>query len=230
MKIYCPDCNAAVEAGDINIFDKIAKCGACNNVFSYAQHVSISEIQQQERVSIGKPKNFVVERSSYGLQIVRSWFTPMVIFLTFFCIVWNGFMAAWFITAIKSKQYFMVLFGSLHGVVGLGLFYGVLAGYINKTYIRISNGSINITHRPLPWLGRKNIPRQDLKQLYSKETIRQGKNGQYYRYYVEAITNKGENIRLIGNLDSSEEALFIEQEIEKYLKIEDQSVRGEIPR
>ena len=36
--------------------------------------------------------------------------------------------------------------------------------------------------------------------------------------------------KLVSGLLSSEEALFIEQEIEKYLRIDDEPVRGEIPR
>ena len=207
MKIICPECKKEID-----------------------MQIPVSSPGIQERTPVGKPGNFQIERSLYGLQIVRSWFNPSVIALSFFCLVWNGFMAFWFYIAFKQKAYIMALFGSLHGSVGLGLLYGVLAGFLNKTYINISNGVVSIKHKPLPWLGQKNIPRQELKQLYTTETIYQGKNGYSKTYSVKAITHRGQVIQLVSDLSAKEESLFIEQEVEKYLKIEDEPVTGEIPR
>lgn len=226
MKIYCPSCGRDIPAADVDLSGKIAKCAGCNNVFS----LPFSATAAAERTPIGKPNNFQLERSAEGLCIVRKWFTPSIIFLTFFCLFWNGFMAVWFYIAFKQKIYVMALFGSLHGAIGLGLLYTVLAGYLNKTYIRISYNSLTITHRPLPFLGQKNLTKQDLKQLYSKETIPHGENSNSSSFSVQAITKSGKIIELVSGLPTSEEALFIEQEVEKYLKIDDEPVRGEIPR
>ena len=57
-----------------------------------------------------------------------------------------------------------------------------------------------------------------------------GKHGYSYSYSVQAVIKNGETIELISGLPSKDAALFIEQEIEKYLKIEDEPVRGELPR
>lgn len=230
MKILCPACNMEIPAANINLFEKIAKCSGCNNVFCCTGQLPPPVTGREERIPIGKPGNFIIERCVDGLQIVRRWFSPYIIFLAFFCLFWNGFLVVWFYIAFTQKQYGMALFGSLHAAVGLGMLYAVLTGLFNKTYIRISHGSLLVIHRPLPWLGQKNIPRQDLKQLYSKESVYPGEHGHSRRYSVQAITKKGQVIALVSNLASSEEALFIEQEIEKYLKIDDEPVRGEIPR
>ena len=226
MKIYCPLCGREIPVLDVDLLGKVARCTGCNNVFGF----SVPSAVENERLPTPAPKNFKLERSADGLTIVRKWFTPAIIALTFFCLFWNGFMVGWFYTAFKQRIYTMALFGSLHGAVGLGLFYAVLIGYFNKTYIRISYGSIIITHRPLPWFGQKNITKHDLKQFYSKEEIHCGKNGYSYSYSVQALTQSGKVVELISGLSSREEALFIEQEIEKYLKIEDESVRGELSR
>lgn len=230
MKLYCPACNREILSADTNLVDKIAKCSGCNNIFSYADKLSFSGQDLQDRAAVGKPRSFKIERTSSGLQIVRTWFTPTVIFLTFFCLFWNGFMMFWFSMALSKKAYMMALFGSLHGAVGLGMLYAVLAGYFNKTYILITGNCLVVKHRPFPWAGEKNIPRQDLKQLYSKESAIKGENGYSHRYSVQVISKKGQVIELVSGLNSSEEALFIEQEVEKYLKIEDEPVRGEIQR
>ncbi len=230
MKIYCPACNSEIKAEDINLGEKVAKCGGCNNVFNFAEQISVSNLSSQERSSMIKPKNFQIKRSAYGLEIVRKWFTPAIIALTFFALFWNGFMSVWFYIAFTKKAYIMALFGSLHVVVGLSVLYAVLCGYFNKTHINISNGKIVIKHRPLPWFGQKNVLSRDLKQLYCKELIHSTKNGYSKSYSVQAITKEGKVIPLVSDLPSIEESLFIEQEIEKYLKMEDEPVRGEIPR
>ena len=226
MKIHCSACGKEIPISDVDLAGRVAKCGSCNNVFSFA----IPSVPGVEREPTSKPKDFSLERSIEGLTIVRKWYSPAIIFLTFFCLFWNGFMAVWFYTAIKQKIYAMALFGSLHGAVGLGLLYTVLAGYFNKTYIRISRNSLTIVHRPLPWLGQKNLTQHNLQQLYSKEVAYNGKHGYSYSYSVQAVIKNGETIELISGLPSKDAALFIEQEIEKYLKIEDEPVRGELPR
>lgn len=229
MKIRCPTCNGEIPASDIYLSDKTAKCAFCNNVFSYAGQVP-DPGQSRERSAVGKPRNFTLTRSNDGLLITRRWFTLGVIPLTFFCLFWNGFMIVWFSIAFTKKIYIMALFGSLHGAVGLGMLYAVLAGYFNKTCIRIARDSLQVTHQPFPWPGRKMFKRGDLRQLYSKDVTRYGEHGPSSTYSVQVMTKTGKTIELISGLLSSEEALFIEQEVEKYLRIEDEPVRGEIPR
>lgn len=231
MKLYCTACNSEVPAANIDLTGKVAKCQHCNNVFSFAGKVSYESQAAQERLPIGIPKGFQIQRSVEGFQIVRSWFTAAIIPLTFFCLFWNGFMAVWFYIAISQKTYVMALFGILHGAVGLGMLYATIAGYLNKTYITIAYDSVSILHKPLPSLGQKKIPRQELKQLYSKDSMYHGKHGrEHHSFSVQALTRQGQVIEFISGLQTSEEALYIEQEVEKYLGIKDESVRGELPR
>ena len=228
MKINCPTCSSEIPVANIDLSGKIAKCAACNNIFSFSSQIPVPDAQI--RTSLGKPRNFEIERSADGLTIVRKWFTPTIIFLSFFCLFWNGFMAVWFYIALTKKIYAMALFGSLHGAVGLGLLYTVVAGFLNKTYIRIAYDSLSVKHRPLPSFGQRNMKRQDIKQLYSKEIAQYHKHGCSHSYSVQAITRTGDVVALVSGLSTSEEALFLEQEIEKYLGIEDEPVRGEVPR
>ncbi len=44
------------------------------------------------------------------------------------------------------------------------------------------------------------------------------------------VTRDGRQGKLLSDLESSEEALYLEQVIERALGIKDQPVRGEIPR
>lgn len=47
-------------------------------------------------------------------------------------------------------------------------------------------------------------------------------------YEIHAITHSGRTIKPVSGLESSEQALFIEQEIEKHLNIKDTPVKGEL--
>ncbi|MFA6379345.1 MAG: hypothetical protein WCX16_06165 [Candidatus Omnitrophota bacterium] len=230
MKVRCPACNNEVLAANIDLATRIAKCSSCNNIFDCSNQFPASSSFGNDRGVVDKPKNFTLIPSPGSLLIVRRWFHPAVIALTFFCLFWNGFMVVWFYTAIKEKIFTMGLFGSVHGAVGLGVLYAVLAGYFNKTYFRIAYDSLTISHRPFPWAGQRTLAKGDLKQLYSKEVIHHGKHGVSRSYSVQVLTRDGKTIELVSGLLSSTEALFIEQEIEKYLKIEDVPVSGELPR
>jgi hypothetical protein len=231
MIIRCPTCNREIPASDIDLLGKTAKCIGCNNVFEYSAQLPASSSETKERLPLDKPKNFEIERSNGEFTIVRKWFNPSVIFLTIFCLFWNSFMVSWYIMAFKQQIYVMAMVGLLHGAFGLGLIYVVLAGYLNKTYIKISFDSLSIRHRPFPWMGQKTLKKADLKQLYSKKHISHGKHGShYYTYSVQALAQRNHVIELLSGLTTREEALFIEQEVEKYLRIDDERVDGEISR
>jgi hypothetical protein len=45
-----------------------------------------------------------------------------------------------------------------------------------------------------------------------------------------SIVNRKSQVKLLGGLDDSNTAIFLEQQLERWLKIEDHPVPGEIPR
>jgi len=229
MKITCTTCHREIPASDVDIKSKIAKCNACNNVFDFSSQVSSSG-GTISRENLGIPKNVEVNYIENGMQIVRRWFSPVIIALTLFCCFWDGFMIVWFTIAIREGQWMMAAFGSIHGIIGVCLTYFVICGYVNRTYITISYDALSVVHKPLPAPGQKTVKRSDLKQLYSKEKVHHGRNGTSYSYDVMAITHSEETIKILSGLSASEQALFIEQEIEKYIGIRDEAVRGEIRR
>jgi hypothetical protein len=121
-----------------------------------------------------------------------------------------------------------ILFPLLHVAVGIGLTYYVIAGYLNKTYVRVDISNIVIKHAPLPFFGNKTLNSSGIKQLYTKEKVSHSRHGSSVSYEVHVITHDRKNVKLLSGLESSEQALFIEQKIERFLKIEDKAVKGEI--
>jgi hypothetical protein len=87
---------------------------------------------------------------------------------------------------------------------------------------------LEISHKPIPWLGNKRLKSAELKQIYVKEKIKRNNNNTSVTYEVRAILLNGKSIKIISGLPNSEQALYVEQEIERYIGIEDVKVKGEV--
>lgn len=127
-----------------------------------------------------------------------------------------------------------ILFPICHVAVGVGLTYFTAAQFLNSTTIRVSQGSLSILHGPLPWRGVRDIPVRDIEQVYCKEKAYQNRRSTRYVYEVYTILRGrnpvGDSVKLLGGLLEAEQALYIEQALEKHLGLADRSVGGEIPR
>ena len=187
-----------------------------------------------EFTEIGIPDNLEIGTSFQNLRITRRWFGLKFIFLTLFVIIWDAFLISWYSRAFSPNffqggaDFMFVLFPLGHVAVGIGLTYYVLAGYLNKTIIDVNFNSITIRHAPIPFWGNKKVSSKTVRQLYCKKDDYYGGRNGYRSFAVHAITSERKNIKLLSGLDNSEQALFIEQEIEKFLKIEDKPVKGEL--
>ncbi|MCP4542601.1 MAG: hypothetical protein GY832_36225 [Chloroflexi bacterium] len=181
-------------------------------------------------MDLGLPNGIDLTENLDGLEIVRRWFSIQTVFLTFFVVFWDGFLVFWYTQAINTSNIMMLVFPLLHVAIGVGLTYYVLASYVNRTYIRVNHSFLSIQHAPLPFPGNRTVDASDIKQVYSKENISRSRRSNSVTYEVHALTRNGRNLKLLSRLPNSEQALFIEQEIERFLRIQDVPVRGEIAR
>jgi hypothetical protein len=181
-----------------------------------------------KRMDLGLPDKLELRNEGSGIEIIRKWFGWKTLFLTVFAVFWDGFLLVWYSFTLPMGLTLFTLFPLIHVAAGVGITYTALTGWINRTRIRVDQGRISVRHGPLPWLGNKDLDGSTLKQLYSKEKVSRGRNSTSITYEVHAITNTGKNVKLVSGLESSEQALYIEQEIERYFGIEDAPVRGQI--
>ena len=153
MKIICANCNSEILASDVDIKSRIAKCISCSSIFDCSGQLDSISNQDgsQLRDNIGMPKGISMKKDFAKLIIERKWFSPVIIFLTFFCMFWDSFMIVWYTIAISKGQWVMAIAGTLHALAGICLTYFVIAGYINKTYITVTNKIFEINHKPLPF-------------------------------------------------------------------------------
>lgn len=231
MQLTCKSCGAAIDADNINLDHLIAKCAYCDSVFSFAdQFGGPADEQFLPRPAVSMPKGISVANRGYELAITRSWFGARYVLLTFFTLVWNGFLVMWYGIALSQRMWEMGLFASGHALIGVALIYATIAGYINKTLITVGSGRLKVEHGPLPWIGNKQLDAVAIKQLYCKERIHRGRNSTSYSYEVHAVTEAGVDEKVVSGLHNSEQALYLEQEIERFLGIKDRPVRGEFVR
>jgi hypothetical protein len=125
-----------------------------------------------------------------------------------------------------GAPWIMILFPIAHLAVGVGLTYYTLAGFFNHSQLIVDRETFSVSHGPLPWLGNLRVPVAQIAQLYCKE--KPGKESST-TYQMSVILKDGRKKDLLSNLDSPEIGFYIEHQIENWLNIPDQPVRGEIP-
>jgi hypothetical protein len=233
LQLHCKSCGKLIPAQDVNIDKAIAKCLACHAVFRFADELASGAAAA--RPQVGLPARCTLDNWGPELTITRRWYSHALWFLVFFCIVWDGFLVAWYTMGIKDllagkggMVWVMLLFPVLHLAVGVGLTYFVVAAFVNKTVVRIAGGELSVRHGPFPWPGNRAMPTADLKQLLwwrpASAPPRCMSSG--------SRSCRGEStpykMKLVESLEELDQALFIEQEVERHLKIPDERVPGEV--
>ncbi len=232
--MYCKTCGEGIRAEDVNIDLAIAKCGACNAVFGFADQLDGDEPTRgrRKRGAVPLPAGVKVDELGPGLTLVRRWFSPVLFFLLFFCIAWDAFLVFWYGMAFtEDAPWIMIVFPVAHVAVGVGLTYFTIAGFLNRTVVRVANGRLTVRHGPMPWFGNHTLPDGEIEQLYCTEHVSRSRNsGPSITYRVNAALRNGGKLKLLSGLNEVDQALFIEEKLEHHLGIRDRPVRGEIRR
>jgi len=232
MQIHCQSCGKQIPAEHINIEKAIAKCSTCSAVFGFTDQIEgLSETGVKSQYDdLPMPHGVRIDTWDGSLTITRRWLSPAYLFLAFFCVIWNGFLVFWYTVAFAGNApLIMKLFPLGHAAVGAGLVYFTLAGFLNRTRIRVSDEALTVRHGPLPWFGSRDIPTDDIQQLYCTEHYHRSRHGTgSTTYRLNAALQDGRKIALLSGLSDTPHALFIEQEIESHLGIKDRRVRGEM--
>ena len=237
MKLTCPDCGKMVPAVDVNIKLGVGKCLACDAVFAIAEQLGVPMARRGggRDLPVAAPKHWRVEDFGPDLTIGWRWYTHGIWFLVVFAIIWDGFLLFWYSMAIGSLLYgkingsmvLMLLFPSLHLLVGVGITYAVLATFINRTEVKLSNGELSVYLGPLPFWGNKRVSIHEVSQLFISEQCHQRKRGCGYSYNLNALLTSGERMALVSNFQEPAEALYLERVLEERLRIGDRRVPGD---
>jgi hypothetical protein len=230
--LICKQCGAAIPEENIINDGRIAVYSFCDTVHDLSEEtLPFPEKQKrQEKQKRSIPDKFIFEQHPEGVELRYRWLSKLHWGLLFFTILWDGFMVVWISIALATGAWIMIVFGSLHIAVGAGLAYFVLTGFINKTSIMIQGQGLEITHSPIPAIGTSNkiIDRRAIEQVYCTRRVGYTSNNvPHYVFDVHYIEKGGGDETLVKGLDDLNEAIFIEQQIERIYHIEDRPVDDE---
>jgi hypothetical protein len=147
------------------------------------------------------------------------------------CLVWNCLVVGWYWNAIGNGDGVMwpaLIITLPHGAVGLALIYLTLAAVLNRTVITVTSESITVRTGPLPWSGNRSLPSDELEHLYCDKVSDEEEGARSSSYSVKGLTKGGSEVELVTDLDTRSEALFIIQELERWLKIGGPSAGHEV--
>lgn len=230
----CPKCGTQVHADDVNLANLIAKCRSCHEVFTFGNLARHADTTARAELPLPAPRppSIQVEDENGRQQLTRRWFTPIFLFLVLFCIAWDSFLVFWYTMALTGNApWLMIVFPVVHLAVGIGMTYYTLAGLVNTTVVAIEDGQMEVRHGPLPWLGNRRLAAGDIRQLFCDESQnwnRRNSWGSPVTYNVNVVLADGQQCKLLSGLDDKGQALFYEQQLEAWLGIKPQPVRGEI--
>jgi len=224
QKIACPSCDHAIPAEDINIQDKIAKCGGCNAVFPFTLKIEAllnATPPAPPKQTVLRPAGVDMYAYQDELEIVVQQPISVVDFLpwTIFPIMPILFT----VLSLNASDFPIPLFVSLATwLIGIYPIMNAINFKKHKIYMNMDDVYFNIEWRPKKFHKDKRILVKDIDQVYLKE------NAEGY-HQVTMIVNEvtgQKHIKLMA-LKSLSQARYLEQEIERYLKITDRSIPEE---
>lgn len=234
MILQCKDCGVEIAVEHANLENLLAKCSECNSVFSFADDISFdpTKIIRKPAKRSTVPTVKCVRLSEVGpdLKIVQRWFSREHVAMVFFCIAWYSFLIFWCSIAFtRDASWIMIVFLIAHVVVGFGLTYFTLAGFLNRTIVSVNPTEVTVRHVPLPWKEETVLQTRDLEHFLTQEEANTRLNGASYTYQLSVLMKDGRKVKLLSNLPSPDVAFYIEERIESRLKIGDRPVQGKIP-
>lgn len=238
MALFCPRCREQVRAEDVNLQTQLAKCRVCHEVFSFdLPKRPLDNMIIPGPTRVPKPNSLRVEDDGEVRRIVQSWFTPAIIPLLLFCIVWDTFLVVWYAFALFGEDqgdgvgwWLALLFPLFHVAIGVGLTYLVLAGLLNRTIVTVTADRLTVRHGPIPTGGNRSLEISEIAQIYCEENKKHTRRGVTFFYRVMAMTKDAEAVKLVGHISDKSTALFYEQQLEEWLGIPQRHVPGEVER
>lgn len=237
----CAYCHAAIPAAAVDRQREIANCAACgrlNDVRSQllralAQAASAQPQPEQEDAALPRARPPVQlppgmsmsfdEGGLFGLgaapspiTIRRRWLRGKHWIFLLVCMAASvGVALLWQNQGLSGWSVVATLFV-------LSWDYNVTTMFVNSTVIRADRAGVDVKHGPLPSLFGKN-------QRFTSDQVKQLFAANFGAFFtVKVQLSDGKELDLVRPLVSAEQALFVEQQLEKALGITDFAVQGEL--
>ncbi len=218
-KVSCPSCTNEVEADNLNLQNSIAKCSSCNVIFSIEEEVEDVKTKKEMKQEILRPEGIDLFYFKDDLDITVQ--QHIQGFVAFGLMIFP--LAALFLT-------FIYFFGEKNLHLSVPIILSSIAVYFiykginsseNKTFIHINDKFLNIQSRPKNLKKDKSYDADEIDQLYLKHAT---DGSGYYSIYMIINSIEGQKHEKLITVNTLSKAKYLEQEIERYLNIEDRAV------
>ncbi len=226
--LKCPNCNKQILSKNIHLDKNLAKCKDCD-VLIELQEENNSVLHQRKEEIFVIPRGIEVLKMMTELNIDIKWRHSTNFFMMFFVIFWNMIILPFAIYAILAGEIIFLLGLSIHLLVGIGLIFWALAALFNTTYIVVDEKLISVQHRPFKLFYKEyNLDVNEIDQLYVKRYVNGRTNGNPNYAFALMINMKNkEEFQLLKGINKAPQAIFIEQQIEKFIGVKDKPMAGE---
>ncbi len=216
-KVCCPSCEEEVDADNLNLQNSLAKCGGCNAIFSIEEEVESVKRKKEMKQETLRPEGIDLFYYKDDLDItIQDHLQGINIFGITFLPVFSVFSILFYFTKGISISFPIVFtLGALYFI------YQVFNNSKNKTYIDINDRFLNIKSRPKNFRKDKTYAADEIDQLYIKISA----DGMgHYTIFMIVNSLEGQKHEKLITVNTLSKAKYLEQEIERYLNIEDRKV------
>ena len=232
--LRCPSCDAPLDANGLDLRRGIAACDHCGAVTRLDDFAPATDRPSPAvRPAVTRPEKFTVDEHGGVLAVRWRWWSPIYIWMAFFCVLWDGFLLFWYSAAIFGPNlgnggfdWFFVIFPLGHVAAGVWITYTTLCGWVNRTTLLVDRDLLRVRHEPLPWPGSRDHDPSDFRTLFVREQHSRSSSGRSSgpTYDLLALRGDGGEVKLLTGLDAREKALFLERTIEDHLGLRHEPV------
>lgn len=215
-KVSCPSCSQEVGADHINLQNSLAKCGSCDVIFSIEEEVASLKVKEEIKQEFFRPEGIdlfyykddleisiqqhVAGFDAYGISLM-----PVIALIAIFLYFAEGISIYFPLVTTLISLYFIIK----------AFLYRKY-----RTYIDISDRSLTLKYRPQNFKKDKTFSAEDIDQVYLKHSS----DGIGVAIYLIINGQKGQHHQKLLSVKTLSKAKYIEQEIERYLGIENRKV------
>lgn len=229
MSVRCPECSSPVPAQAVETSLGVAQCPTCEAVFE------TRSLDRPAPTAVLEVPRGLVEQETVSELIVRyRWLRGQHFFLAVFATFWNGFLVFWYTMAVGTlgdlgmASILMFLFPILHVAVGISIAYTVLAGFLNRTEVRVTGHGVTVRHGPLPWFGDVELAGADVAGLFLAPHTEGTDEDSSPTWDLKAKLTTGDERVLCEGLDDLSRGRYLAQRIGGWLRLEGRAESAEV--
>lgn len=218
-QVHCPSCSKTVVADNLNLQNSVAKCSTCNVIFSISEQIKNVSASGEMKQEVFRPEgielfyykddlDITIQQHIQGLDVWGLVLFPVIALFS---------ISIYFLGEQSISPFIPIAFS-------IAAFYFIHRAYNytnNKTYIDVNNNYLSIKSRPKHFKKDKTYNADEIDQLYIKYAV---DGSGYFSIYMIINSIDGQKHKKLITVNTLSKAKYLEQEIEKYLNIENRKV------